>query len=569
MRSRHHGHGRPRLSRAVAITASAAAVFGTGVLAGATAASAAAAAPGATAGGGYHGGIQHVLLISVDGLHQQDLAWYVETYPHSVLAGLYGRGLEYSSAMTPFPSDSSPGMTGQVTGGDPRVTGIYYDDTWNHDVFPAGTTNCSGPVPGGEAAYEEFIDKNSNALDAGEGLPGLPGSILQMTSDPNLVLNPANMPVDPATCKPIYPNQYLEVNTIFNVAHNAGLRTAWSDKHPAYQTFDGPSGDGVDDFFTPEINSQAAGLPAGKDWTSDNAATMQYDGYKVQAILNEIDGFDHGRTHHVGTPAIFGMNFQTISTAQKLPTSDGLEGGYVAGGTVPGPLLTRALNWLDGEIGLMAAEIKKDHLAGSTAIIISAKHGQSPTDRNALKRVPDGPIISAINAAWATSHPSNKSLIVFSTDDDGMLLWLSDRSQAAANFVKHYLLTHSAPGNNVNDQPITVTSSGLKKVYAGKAAADFIGVPWSDPRVPDIIGISQYGTVYTGGTAKIAEHGGDAFQDRNVPILITLPGLRYGHQIGAPVETTEIAPTILKLLGLSPWALQAVRIEHTPVLPGL
>ena len=569
MRSRLHRHGRPRLSRAVAVAASAAAVLGTGAVAGATTASAAPAAPATTAGAGHHGGIQHVLLISVDGLHQQDLAWYVETYPNSVLASLYGRGLEYSSALTPFPSDSSPGMTAQVTGGDPRVTGIYYDDTWNHDVFPAGTTNCSGPVPGGEAAYEEFIDKNSNSLDAGEGLSGLPGSILQMTGDPNLVLNPANMPVDPATCKPIYPNQYLEVNTIFNVAHDAGLRTAWSDKHPAYQMFDGPSGDGVDDFFTPEINSQAAGLPAGDDWTSDNAATMQYDGYKVQAILSEIDGYDHSRTHHVGTPAIFGMNFQTISTAQKLPKSDGLTGGYLAGGLIPGPLLTRALNWLDGEIGRMVTEIKKDGLAGSTAIIISAKHGQSPTDPNDLARVPDSPIIKAINAAWAVTHPGNTKLVVFSTDDDGMLLWLSDRSQPAANFVKHYLLTHSAPGNNVNDQPITVSASGLKKVYAGKAAADFIGVPWSDPRVPDIIGIAAHGVVYTGGTAKIAEHGGDDPQDRNVPILITLPGLRYGQQIGAPVETTEIAPTILKLLGLNPWALEAVRIEHTPVLPGL
>jgi hypothetical protein len=46
---------------------------------------------------------------------------------------------------------------------------------------------------------------------------------------------------------------------------------------------------------------------------------------------------------------------------------------------------------------------------------------------------------------------------------------------------------------------------------------------------------------YTGGTAKIAEHGGDDLQDRNVPILVSLPGLRYGQQIDAPVETTEIA----------------------------
>ncbi len=281
-----------------------------------------------------------------------------------------------------------------------------------------------------------------------------------MTSDPNQVLDPGKMVVDPKTCTPIYPNQYLKVNTIFNVAHDHGLRTAWSDKHPAYQMFDGPSGNGVDDFFTPEINSQALGYPAGEDWTSDNAATMQYDGYKVQAILNEIDGYDHSRTHHVGTPAIFGMNFQTISTAQKLPKSDGLTGGYLAGGLIPGPLLTRALNWLDGKIGLMVARIQADGLGNSTALILSAKHGQSPTDPNALARVPDGPIIDAINAAWTAAHPG----------------------------------------------------------------------------------------------------AGD---------LVTLPGLRGGHVFGAPVETTQIAPSILALLGLDPSALDAVRIEHTGLLPGL
>jgi predicted AlkP superfamily pyrophosphatase or phosphodiesterase len=70
-----------------------------------------------------------VLLISVDGLHQQDLAWFVKNNPHSALAALERQGLEYGNAETPFPSDSFPGLVGQVTGGDPRVTGVYYDDT--------------------------------------------------------------------------------------------------------------------------------------------------------------------------------------------------------------------------------------------------------------------------------------------------------------------------------------------------------------------------------------------------------------------------------------------------------
>lgn len=48
-----------------------------------------------------------------------------------------------------------------------------------------------------------------------------------------------------------------------------------------------------------------------------------------------------------------------------------------------------------------------------------------------------------------------------------------------------------------------------------------------------------------------------------------LPGQHNGRVIASPVETTETAPTILSLLGLNPSALDAVRIEHTPVLPGL
>ena len=275
-------------------------------------------------------------------------------------------------------------------------------------------------------------------------------------------------------------------------------------------------------------------MAVGNDWTTDNAATMQYDGYKVQAILNEIDGFDHSGTHHVGTPAIFGMNFQTISTAQKLPTSDGLTGGYLAGGLIPGPLLTRALNWLDGEIGRMVAEIKKDGLAGSTAIIISAKHGQSPTDPNALTRVPDGPIISAINAAWAATHPSNKSLVDL-LDRRRRHAAVAERPLAAGRQLREEVPAHPHGARQQHQrQPDHRHQVRPQEGLRGRGGGRLHRGPWSDPRVPDVIGISQYGTVYTGGMKKIAEHGGDASQDRNVPILLVLPGHHDGRVIDDP-----------------------------------
>ncbi len=511
--------------------------------------------------------IAHVLLISVDGLHQSDLEWYISNHPESELAKLAGGGAEYARAQTPIPSDSFPGMIAQVTGGNPRTAGIYYDDEYSHAVLPAGTTSCHGQPTGGEVIYDSPDDIDATALDAGQGLTGLPGSILEMTAHPHSLLNPAALPVNPKTCAPIYPHEYLQVNTIFEVAHEHGLRTAWSDKHPAYEALEGPSGNSIDDLFTPEIDSQAIGYPEGDEWTSDNAATMQYDSYKVQAVLNEIDGYDHGRTTKVGVPAIFGMNFQTVSTAEKLLASDGLNGGYLPGTTTPGPLLARALDYINAKLQAIDEQIQAQGLADSTAIIVSAKHGQSPQDPNSLVRIKDGPIIEAINAAWTAAHPGAGALIVAGTDDDAWQSYLSNTSQQAADFVRDYLWSHSATGVAYDGSSRTLAHSGLAEIFAGKDAAKYFGVPRSDPRHPDVWGVVQVGVVYTGGT-KIAEHGGANPADRDVPIVVYGPGVQPGTYHPG-VQTTQIAPTILDLLGLDPSALQAVQIEGTPVLPGI
>ena len=530
----------------------------------------------------HHGGehhrhehaVKHVLLISIDGLHQSDLDWYVANHPSSELAKLASSGKEYTAAQTPVPSDSDPGMTAQMTGGNPKTTGVFYDVEYNHALLPAGTTSCHGQATGANVIYDSPDDINDNSLDAGQGLTGLPGSILNMTSTPQDLLAPATFPVDPATCQPISPSSYLKVNTIFNVAHDAGMLTAWSDKHPVYTSFNGPQGNGITDSFDPEIDSLALepdGTPYPGDisWTGDNAATMQYDSYKVQAVLNWIDGYNHQRTQKVGVPAILGMNFQTVSTAEKLPTSDGLAGGDLPGTNTPGPLLRRGLQYIDDQLQTMDQEIQSQGLADSTAIVLSAKHGQSPQDPNQLTRIDDGPIMDGVNAGWAATHPGAAPLIAAGTDDDAVMWWLSDQSPQAARFVKHYLWTHTATGNTATGGTRTLPHSGLVKIYAGRSAARYFGVPASDPRHPDVWGIVQVGVVYTGGTGKIAEHGGANPADRDVPLVVYAPGTVESRVVNHPVETTQIAPTILQLLGLDPVQLQAVQREGTQVLPGI
>jgi arylsulfatase A-like enzyme len=85
--------------------------------------------------------------------------------------------------------------------------------------------------------------------------------------------------------------------------------------------------------------------------------------------------------------------------------------------------------------------------------------------------------------------------------------------------------------------------------------------------VPDIFGISQYGVVYTGGHGKIAEHGGANPEDISVPLVVAGGAIEDRGTNDDRVETTQIAPTILALLGLDPNLLRAVRLEHTRSLP--
>ena len=168
------------------------------------------------------------------------------------------------------------------------------------DLLNNGSGNTFPSFDEGGSIYPSGVDTN-------------PGAIMNLTAHPQSGLNPGSYPVDPKTCQPITPWDYLKVNTIFQVIHNAGKRTAWSDKHAIYTSFNGPGSGGmsIDDFFGPEIDSQAVEpngvpYPTDTDWAHDDAATKQYDGYKVQAVINELNGYDHSGTQKVGVPAILG-----------------------------------------------------------------------------------------------------------------------------------------------------------------------------------------------------------------------------------------------------------------------
>jgi hypothetical protein len=531
--------------------------------------------------------IKHVLLLSIDGMHAVDFRNCVngidgvnngEPYCPN-LASLGNRAINYTAASTSKPSDSFPGLMSIVTGATPKTMGVYYDVAYDRSLdAPKKTTGngvAGGPctpfgLPTGTTTeYEEGIDRDQTKVNG-----GAPGAGL--TDGGIASIDPERLPRDPAEgCAPVYPWNFVRRNTVFGVIHAAGGYTAWSDKHPAYSSVAGPGGV-LDDFYSPEINSNVIGLPGvttsegtscvairdpGSDltaWTNSFANIQCYDQLKVNAIVNEI----HGKNHNGGAgkyPTIFGMNFQAVSVGQKL-IEGSVKGGYQNAAGAPSSSLLSEIEYVDAAIGDMVNALRQTGRLEDTLVIITAKHGQSPIDPNLYQAHPgknsNGTSPATLLASMLpdSESPANPNGIG-PTEDDVSLLWLK-------------------PGADVETAVATLEENaiaiGLGQLFYGPSVALNFNTPGLgpglDPRTPDIIVTPNIGVTYTGSNKKLEEHGGFSHDDTNVMLLVFNPTL-HSKTVSTPTTTSQVAPTILSALGINPNALQAVRLEGTTALP--
>lgn len=527
--------------------------------------------------------IRHVLLISIDGMHALDYENCVAngTCPH--LARLGETGVSYARTSTSKPSDSFPGLMALVTGGTPKTVGAYYDVAYDRVLAPPAIDTGNGlehgacmpgVVNGTRTEYEEGVDIDQSLLSGGGPYTGVDGGVLS--------IDPRKLPRDPFStpaCAPVYPWNFIRANTIYGVIHAAGGRTAWADKHAVYAAVSGPTGtsspSNVDDYYAPDVNSNIVGLPGvrtasglscaavpdpnGGAWVDSFVNIQCYDQLKVNAVLNWIDGRTHLGTSRAPVPTIFGMNFQAVSVGQKL-IENGRKGGYTDAAGTPTPDMQSEIGFVDGAIGQMVAELRSRGLLESTVLIVTAKHGQSPIDTHRFFPIPghSGGNGASPSALLSGFLPASETGGIGPTEDDVSLLWLTNSSDTGAA---------------VDVLEANAAAAGIGQIFAGPSLESIFNRPGlpaadGDSRTPDIIVQPNVGVVYTASLKKQSEHGGFAHDDTNVMMLVSNPGLR-ARTITSFVETTQVAPTILRILGLDPNSLSAVRKEGTPVLPGL
>jgi hypothetical protein len=533
--------------------------------------------------------IRRVLLISIDGMHSVDFLNCAKGGYCPNLAALAGTGVNYLNSSTSKPSDSFPGLMALMTGGSPRTYGAFYDVAYDRSLDPPEVTTGNGVAGGACASYgapsgtttefDEGIDIDQTQLNGGapEGVDGGISSI-----------DYKRLERDPARgCAPVYPWNFVRTNTIFGVIHAAHGYTAWSDKHPAYSAVSGPgNGTNVDDYYAPEINSIPVSLPnvpgchplpdqtavaSSNAWTDSFQNIQCYDSLKVQAVLNEINGWTHNCSMRAPRPTILGMNFQTVSVGQKLiEKSLSLTGGYQDSIGTPTPSLLGEIKFTDAAIGAMVAALKSNEIYESTLVIISAKHGQSPVDSARYLGISNSTndpittspatILDGAGCLPTSESPSNPTGIG-PTEDDVSLIWLNSSCTTAS--AVSTLRTASPTTNNV---------AGIGEIFSGPNLETYFNAPGlppnGDPRTPDIIVTPDIGVTYSGSTKKLAEHGGFSRDDTNVILLVSNPSF-HPETVTTAVQTAQIGPTILEALGLDPNQLQGVQLEHTQLLPAV
>jgi len=529
------------------------------------------------------GKIKHVLLISIDGMHAVDFyncARGIQGVNNSDpycpnLAALAQTGINYVGAISSRPSDSFPGIAALASGGSPKSTGIYYDVAYDRSLDPPETTTGTGlaggscepyGLPAGTTTdYDQGIAFDDTKLNGGAPGAGLTDGGVASIDPKKLVRDPQK------GCAPVYPWNFIRVNTAFGIVHAAGGYTAWIDKHASYSVVGGPGGNGLNDYYSPEVDSTVIPLPgvqtsqgiscatirdkaATSSWTSSFLNIQCYDALKVNALLNEIAGKTHlGAPAKI--PALFGMNFQSVYFGQSLYEPTVGPGGYQNAAALPSAPLLQEIEFVDASIGDIVGALRHSGIYDDTLIIITAKHGESPIDPNSY--VADGTNTPAtlLGSAIPYSESPLNTTGIGATEDDVSVLWLNPGASVEA--AVELLENNSA-------------AIGLGQIFYGPSLAVNYNIgglePWQDPRSPDIIVAPNIGVTYSGSTTMIGDHGGFAHDDTNVILLVSNPGFT-SQTVSAPVATMQVAPTMLKALGLDPTLLDAVKLEGTAVLP--
>jgi arylsulfatase A-like enzyme len=204
----------------------------------------------------------------------------------------------------------------------------------------------------------------------------------------------------------------------------------------------------------------------------------------------------------------------------------------------------------DKDLGRLIAAYKAAGIYDQTLFVITADHGMAPLRRFVPKSVFTKAVAQAGTTAPAISYNA------------GTYIWLRDPTRA--RLVALDVLAARDPGiqsayylTTVRGKPQYQRAGGALVSPEVDAANRYLLSTLINGHQPQVVVFCK--TTATGSspaTGWKADHGGSGWQSQHIPLIISGPGIREGVISGGPAQLDDVAPTILRAMGVAPTGMQ-------------
>jgi predicted AlkP superfamily pyrophosphatase or phosphodiesterase len=277
-------------------------------------------------------------------------------------------------------------------------------------------------------------------------------------------------------------------------------------------------------------------VPAGVPHHTPPASFFSRPGLDEKMPLRHFTDWDYLSTV-LALAAV--AEFRPRALLVNLPSADYY--GHPYGGPASPAVFQQVVGGVDRNIGRIVQAYKDAGIFDQTLFVVAADHGMVPNVRSV-----DGALTKSVVGQAGGEY-------LFHTGGTAAYIYLRNGRKAKAvaqamaqvpNVAGAYYLVEKGGRHYYDRAPGMTIEPGLD------AAHRFLLGTFVGPRAPDVVVPFRENTIGSKLSAAHGDHGGLNWGAQHVPLVLSGPGVASGVVSHFPARLVDIAPTVLRLLGL-------------------
>ncbi len=240
-------------------------------------------------------------------------------------------------------------------------------------------------------------------------------------------------------------------------------------------------------------------------------------------------------------------DFRPRALLVNLPSADYY--GHPYGGPASPAVFAQVARGVDNNIGRIVNAYKNAGIYDQTVFVVTADHGMVPNTRSL-----DGDLTKTIVRQAGGEY-------YFHTGGTAAYIYLNNQPKAKAvaqafakapNVVGSYYLLEKGT-SFYYDRATNVPMDPALNAAHHAMLSTFVG-----PRAPDVVVAFRENTIGMKLTSAHGDHGGLNWGAQSVPLIMSGPGIASGQTSHFPARLIDVAPTVLRALGLPSRAMDGI-----------